>query len=97
MSSDLAEPRVYRAGDEQEILDGLNRAHGLKLSLEEWNWAYPPNETGRSAAVVVVDGAIVAHVGGVRSRVHIGGSTSPAMAVLDDFSLLFFTDDLLSC
>jgi hypothetical protein len=82
-----AEIRVARAGDENGIIEGLNRCRSRPLSLEEWSWSYPPSATGRPIVVAVKDGRIVAHVGGVISAFQIDRRTVPALRVADEFAL----------
>jgi hypothetical protein len=81
------EIRVARAGDENGILDGLNRCRSTPLGLEEWSWSYPPSAGGRPIVVAVSDGSVVAHIGGVVSDLQIGGRTVPALAMADEFAL----------
>ena len=87
MSPGGAEIRVARAGDENGIIEGLNRCRSRPLSLEEWSWSYPPSATGRPIVVAVKDGRIVAHVGGVISAFQIDRRTVPALRVADEFAL----------
>jgi hypothetical protein len=81
------EIRVARAGDEQGIIDGLNRCRSTPLALEDWSWSYPPSADGRPIVVAVKDGRVVAHIGGVVSDFQIGDRTVPGLAVADEFAL----------
>ncbi len=87
MSPGGAEVRVARAGDENAIIEGLNRCRNRPLSLEEWSWSYPPSAEGRPVVVAVKDGRVVAHVGGVVSAFQIGGRKVPALRLVDEFAL----------
>lgn len=87
MSPDGAEIRVFRAGDERAIIDGLNRSRRQPLSLDNWSWSYPPSGNGRPIVVAVKDGRVVAHIGGVASVLRIDDREVPALAVADEFAL----------
>ena len=87
MSPGGAEIRVARDGDENGIIEGLNRCRDRPLSLEEWSWSYPPSVVGRPIVVAVKEGRIVAHVGGVVSAIRIDGRSVPALAMADEFAL----------
>jgi hypothetical protein len=82
-----AEIRVFRAGDENGIVNGLSATRSHNVSLEDWSWSYPPIDGGRPIVVAVADGGIVAHVGGVFSAFQISGGTVRALAVVDEFAL----------
>ncbi len=86
MSQDAAEIRVYRAGDESEIIKGLNRTRGATLSLEDWSWSYPASPEGRPIIVAITAGTVVAHVGGVAGEFHLDGHTVPALGLADEFA-----------
>ncbi len=87
MSAGGAEIRIARAGDENGIIEGLNRCRSRPLSLEEWSWSYPPSAAGLPIVVAVKDGKIVAHVGGVVSAFQIDRRTVPALRLVDEFAL----------
>ena len=85
MTSDGAEIRIFRAGDEKELIDGLNASRRTRVSLEDWNWSYPVTAGDRPIVVGVADGRVVAHAGGVVTAFRVGGRTVPALAVADEF------------
>ena len=87
MSPGGAEIRVFRAGDERAIIDGLNRSRRQPISLEDWSWSYPPSEKGRPIVVAVKGGRVVAHIGGVASVFQLDSRAVPALAVADEFAL----------
>jgi len=87
VSLDGAEIRVFRAGDEMEIIDGLGTSLSRGVSLKDWSWSYPPFDGGRPIVVAVANNRIVAHVGGVISAFQLQGRTVPALAVTDEFAL----------
>lgn len=87
MRPDGAEIRVFRAGDENGIIEALGRSIDRPVSLEEWSWSYPQVEVGRPVVVAVAGDRIVAHVGAVASVFQIEGRTVPALAVVDAFAV----------
>ena len=87
MSLDGAEIRVFHAGDEKEIIDGLSSSLGRGVSLEDWSWSYPTLDGGRPVVVAVAGGSVVAHVGGVISEFQLNGRTVRALAVTDEYAL----------
>lgn len=85
MTSDGAEIRIFRAGDEKGLIEGLESSRHTRLSLEDWSWSYPVAAGGRPIVVALADGEIVAHAGGVATAFHLGGRTVPALAIADEF------------
>ena len=84
MSLDGVEIRPFRAGDEPGILETVNSSRRAEVTLEDWSWSYPPLAEGRTIVVALVDGRIVAHVGGVVSDIQLDDRTVPGLALVDD-------------
>jgi hypothetical protein len=81
------EIRVFRAGDETRIVDGINGTRRTPISLEDWSWSYPPVPGGRPIVVAVQNDTVVAHIGGVVSSVHLERQTVSALGLTDVFAL----------
>jgi hypothetical protein len=78
--------RTFRDGDERRINDGFNAVFGLRRSLEEWAWKFPPDPDGRTIMLAEHDGELLAHYAGAPVRFHLDGHTWPAAQIVDVFS-----------
>ena len=65
--------RAAADSDEDRIRELFNACFGHELSHEEWHWKYRESYMGSSAFIAEVDGAIVAHYGGLRMSFYLEG------------------------
>lgn len=87
MSAGEPELRLFRAGDEAGIITGFEQAYGAERSLDEWAWRYPDSPAGRPVVVALQGGRVLAHLGGVPSRVQLDGRVLAAAQLVEPFVL----------
>lgn len=87
MSSDGIELRLFRDGDETTINDCFNQAFKTDRSLEEWAFRFRSVGSPRKIVVACRGAEVLASVGGVATRMLVGGEAVDALAVVDAFAL----------
>lgn len=86
MSSDGIEFRVFQNGDEATINHCFNRAFKKDRSLEEWAFNFRSFGSTRKIVVATRGAEMLASVGGVTTRLTVGGTAVDALAVIDAFA-----------
>jgi hypothetical protein len=75
--------RLYREGDEEGIRRLFALCFGKEMSSEHWFWKYKTGPWGSSGAVVLDNGQIVAHYGGLGMRFYSKGRIYKAFEPCD--------------
>ncbi len=87
--------RLYREGDEQQILEGFNTVFRkvcgegyVDREIDFWRWQFEQNPEGHRIMVGVTDdGLIAGHYGGVPCRVRSSHGDSVFVHIVDSFVL----------
>jgi len=77
--------RPFSEGDERAINLAFEKAFGIKRSLDEWAWKFPPGADGRAIMLTEQDGTVVAHCAGLPVNFSIDGKPRRAARMVDVF------------
>lgn len=76
--------RLYRPGDEEQILSLFRRVFGIKHSADYWVWKFGENPLGHQIVLgATPDETVIAHIAGVPLRVQLEGNPLVFTLVVD--------------